>query len=276
MGAAGRTYGDIGEAGVPLSHNGFRARIRRQLALVESASMEADRRHLDAVARRDTVIFPGRHGTATLQVDGDTARVCAAQQRIISLARAARAAGDARTLAQLRADIASDLLVHGTVPGHEHLGDVPAGRLHVVVNLASILPGHESTDVAEIPGLGYLSATQVRELAVRAGSTWTRLVTDPVTGAVVDAASTYRVPANLAWLVRARDHTCRRPATAVILRTGATWTMTFRMFPVRRLRRRGARINRICTRCIVATTVRRPGSSGPAPSTVMRPSAGRP
>ncbi|RNI21047.1 hypothetical protein [Flexivirga caeni] len=36
-------------------------------------------------------------------------------------------------------------------------------------------------------------------------------MTDPVTGVVIDAANTYRVPAGMARLVKARDHTCRAP-----------------------------------------------------------------
>jgi hypothetical protein len=65
--------------------------------------------------------------------------------------------------------------------------------------------------VGEVPGLGFLSPEQVREVAVRAGSTWARLVTDPVTGEVMDAASTYRVPAGMGRLVKGCDHRCRAP-----------------------------------------------------------------
>lgn len=210
-----RTSSEDESQQIPLSHSGFRARVRRQLALVDSVAADRKRRHRDAVAGRDACTFPGRDGTATFQATGDAVRVFAAQQRVADLAKAARAAGDERPLAQLRADIAVDLLLRGVVPGDDCLGAAPAGRLHVIVDLASILPdgatGDAAMGVGEVPGLGFLSADQVRPVAVRAGSTWARLVTDPVTGQVIDAAKTYRVPAGMARLIKGRDHTCRAP-----------------------------------------------------------------
>ena len=48
--------------------------------------------------------------------------------------------------------------------------------------------------------------------ALAAGGTWRRLVTDPLSGAVVDAGrSRYRPPAAMADLVRVRDSTCTHP-----------------------------------------------------------------
>lgn len=225
-----RTTGPDGRAaGIPLSHSGFRARLRRQLALIDSESAERDRRHAAAVERRDACSFAGADGTASFQLTGDATKVFTAQQRIADLAKAARAAGDPRTLAQLRADIAADLLIRGTVPGDELLGHAPAGRLHVIVNLATLLPadaltaafgGHAAAHgVGEVPGLGFLTADQVREVAIRAGSIWTRVVTDPVTGVVIDAANTYRVPRQMDRLVRARDHTCRAPGDCGVTAT---------------------------------------------------------
>ena len=49
-------------------------------------------------------------------------------------------------------------------------------------------------------------------VALAAGGTWRRLVTDPLSGAVVDVGRTrYRPPAALADLVRARDRSCTHP-----------------------------------------------------------------
>ena len=48
--------------------------------------------------------------------------------------------------------------------------------------------------------------------ALAAGGTWKRLVTDPVSGVVIDVGRTrYRPPAGLADLVRARDRVCVFP-----------------------------------------------------------------
>ena len=52
--------------------------------------------------------------------------------------------------------------------------------------------------------------------ALAAGGTWRRLVTDPLSGAVIDVGRTrYRPPAALADLVRARDAACTHPGCAV-------------------------------------------------------------
>ena len=52
--------------------------------------------------------------------------------------------------------------------------------------------------------------------ALAAGGTWRRIVTDPLSGAVLDVGRTrYRPPAALADLVRARDGACTHPGCAV-------------------------------------------------------------
>jgi len=61
-----------------------------------------------------------------------------------------------------------------------------------------------------------VSARAARELALRAGSIWTRVVTDPLTGRAVGAtATTYKVPAGMAAQVRARDGVCRAPGCEI-------------------------------------------------------------
>nr|WP_300338492.1 HNH endonuclease signature motif containing protein [Actinomyces sp.] len=53
-------------------------------------------------------------------------------------------------------------------------------------------------------------------VALAAGGTWRRLLTDPVTGVVLDVGRTrYRPPASLADAVRARDLTCTLPGCQV-------------------------------------------------------------
>jgi hypothetical protein len=68
-----------------------------------------------------------------------------------------------------------------------------------------------------------------RDLAFEAGSTWRRLVTDPLSGQLLDyGRTTYRPPVGLAEFVKARDMTCRtptctRPATACHLDHVIAW-----------------------------------------------------
>ncbi len=64
----------------------------------------------------------------------------------------------------------------------------------------------------ELVGYGPLPAPLARDLAAKAGAVWRRIVTDPLSGAVLDVGRTsYRPPAALAEFVRARDVVCRNP-----------------------------------------------------------------
>ncbi len=78
----------------------------------------------------------------------------------------------------------------------------------VVIDLATLLglaehPGH-------LPGYGAIPPVLARELA--ADARWRRLVTDPVTGYLLDyGTTTYTPPAGLAAYVRAAARTCRAP-----------------------------------------------------------------
>ena len=66
----------------------------------------------------------------------------------------------------------------------------------------------------ELAGYGPITAETAQDLAT--DGIWTRLVTDPTTGAVLDVGRTrYRPPAALAEHVRARDRYCARPGCSV-------------------------------------------------------------
>ncbi|RPF29138.1 HNH endonuclease signature motif containing protein [Georgenia muralis] len=87
------------------------------------------------------------------------------------------------------------------------LGTTPVTIL-VTIPLTTLLGGGEP---AVLDGYGPIDPVTARALAL--GGTWRRLVTDPLTGAVLDHGRTrYRPPKDLADLVRARDRTCIRPA----------------------------------------------------------------
>ena len=88
---------------------------------------------------------------------------------------------------------------------------VPRIQINVTVALSTLL-GLDSRP-AELDGYGPLSAEQARALAH--GGVWRRLVTDPLSGAVLDVGrARYRPPADLANHVRARDGRCAEPGCA--------------------------------------------------------------
>ncbi len=85
---------------------------------------------------------------------------------------------------------------------------VPKTRINVTVALSTLMGLDEQP--GEIEGFGPIPADQARALA--AGGTWRRLVTDPLTGAVLDVGRTrYRPPADLAEHVMVRDGVCAGP-----------------------------------------------------------------
>ncbi|PYF97388.1 protein of unknown function [Georgenia satyanarayanai] len=68
----------------------------------------------------------------------------------------------------------------------------------------------EPAEIATLEGYGPISPAVARAAAL--GGTWRRIVTDPLTGTVLDHGRTrYRPPTELAELIRLRDGTCVRP-----------------------------------------------------------------
>lgn len=199
-----------------VSQQTFRRRLARDVSSAARPEIDAERVRAKARAARELHAEPAEHGMGRLDLSAEADRVFAAHERIDRLARRARAQGDRRNLAQLRSDIATDLLVHGTVPDDQLLGDAPPGRVHVVVCLSTLL-GLDQLP-AEIPGAGLLTAAQARRVALRAGSTWRRIVTDPVTGTAIDASRSYRPTQAMREQVLARDRTCRAPGCEIVAR----------------------------------------------------------
>ena len=201
----------------PLSQATFNTRLHRQLVLHSGVVGEAERTHEAAVGARRLTAEPQRNGTGFLVITGDGPRIAAAQCRVDKIARRLRRDGDGRTLDQLRADVATDLLMGGWVPGDPTftaLGGPPVAMVQLIVTLPTLLGLDHG--VGLIPGWGCVSAGQARHLALQLGSIWKRVVTDPLTGRAIEAtAGTYQVPAGMADQVKTRDGTCRAPGCEI-------------------------------------------------------------
>ncbi|WP_052436226.1 HNH endonuclease signature motif containing protein [Georgenia sp. SUBG003] len=86
------------------------------------------------------------------------------------------------------------------------VGGAPV-QINVAVPLSTLLGGGEP---GTLQGYGPIDAATARALA--AGGTWRRLVTEPLSGTVLDVGrKKYRPPADLARIIRERDRTCVRP-----------------------------------------------------------------
>ncbi|ANN16573.1 hypothetical protein SD37_13515 [Amycolatopsis orientalis] len=119
-------------------------------------------------------------------------------------ARARRAEDKSRTLDQHRADVFAERLL--AEDGHGK----PRAHIHVYVDLLTLTGARE--DPASLAGYGPVPDWLVREIASDPESTWSRLITDPATGQLLEAgADQYRSPASLARLIKARDRVCTHP-----------------------------------------------------------------
>lgn len=172
----------------------------------------AAQRHEAARADRHVRVFPLPDGMACLSVQAPAEQIQAAWQALTAAAQAERtqdATGngppvDGYTIDACRADLALDLLrrADATLPAARR------PRALITVPASTLLGGDQQP--ALLTGYGWITADAARRIA--ADATWTRLLTDPASGAVLDVGSTsYRPPADLVRHVTVRDQTCRAP-----------------------------------------------------------------
>lgn len=207
-------------------------RTARQLAAdVRATIVELD--PVEAVARREAAML-GRHvsrpvpladGMAGLWLRTGAVEASALYEAVDRAARKARFAGDGRTLDQLRADLLVERALHrGMLAGAGASNGEPIGSglaphcapgheavrvdVRVLVPLSTLLGTREEAGL--LVGHGPIDPELARSLA--RGGTWRRLVTDPLSGSVLDVGRTrYSPPAELAEHVRFRDLECVRP-----------------------------------------------------------------
>lgn len=221
-----------GGGGLDVPHARFCARLSRAVA-AHATGRDRHRQELDRRGAFAKVYT--EDGTGALEVTGQAARIAAAIERVDHIARVVRRGGDARTLGQLRSDIALDLLLHGNITpsstssdcgitgdtGEDasrmapYAGRLPAARVTVTVSAASLLGATEEPGQMDCGSrTEYLPAHVIRDVAYAAGSTWRRLVTDPVSGYLADLSTTsYAVTGQLRERVQFRDRLSRVPGS---------------------------------------------------------------
>jgi Domain of unknown function (DUF222) len=180
----------------------LRAAVRRAVLRIDPHG--AEERRQKRIRARAVVLKPGEDGTADLTATHlDAADATAAYQRLDDYARA-MTSDDGRTMDQRRADALVDLLLGRSLPTCSDT----AAQVQVTI-AASTLLGLDDQP-GELAGYGPITAEAARALA--ADGIWRRIVTDPLSGTVLDVGrTTYRPPAALADHVRTRDKTCRFP-----------------------------------------------------------------
>jgi len=170
-------------------------------SLARGARSAGDPRTLDQL-RADLLV-----GLTAGEVEGSAA--VAALARVdgdADVAPASRPATDDALGTALVAAAAADGRVVDAVP--RVCGTSRRTEIRVTVALSTLLGLDD--EPADLAGYGPITAEAARALA-RDG-TWRRIVTDPLSGAVLDVGRTrYRPPADLATHVQVRDRACARP-----------------------------------------------------------------
>ncbi len=165
----------------------------------------SDKRCRENRAGRRLVVSQGEPGVASIEIeDGPVEKVNAAYLRINREARALKTADETRTMDQLRADVALDLLLSGRG------GKSERAEVFLYMDLFTYLGLNE--DPAEMAGHGHIPASLARHIADGPNTVLRRIITDPLSGQVEDLGrDRYRPKAGLDEFVRVRDRECRRP-----------------------------------------------------------------
>ncbi len=186
--------------------------VRRAVIALDPGT--AEQRHHRARAERHVRIAPAEHGMAWLMslLPAEDAR--AVYARLDTTAHTTKTvAAEHRTLDQLRADtlIATILTDARDEPQTTHVA-TPGRRpaVSVVVPLSVLVEDDEQP--GWLDGHGPITAGHARRIAHDPTGTWRRLVTDPVSGQILDYGTTrYRPPPRLVEHVMTRDGECAFP-----------------------------------------------------------------
>jgi hypothetical protein len=179
-------------------------------------SRSVDERHRDAREKRSVWVKDVGDGMSQLGLLGPSALVHGVFERLTQMAATVQgqaqeqSEGDQRTVAQIRADLALDLLLTGAPAGHDTIDGLLAairGSVSITVPVTTLM-GQDSTP-AELDGRTLIDAGTAKALA-GAASGWDRILTHPITGAFL-AVDRYRPGSELKRYLRARDQRCRFP-----------------------------------------------------------------
>jgi hypothetical protein len=172
-----------------------RAKLSREVHKIDPQGAEARKR--ERVKSRRVSYLPLPDGMAMLSIYDTAERIRAIYQLLDQMARQAKAAGDNRSLDELRADAWFNLVAG---PNGERIKI----ELRITVP-ASVLAGL-SNHPAHLHGYGPITTNTLWELAGRT-SFWRRVITDPATGTVMEV-SRRQPPGSLREYLATRTPTC--------------------------------------------------------------------
>lgn len=161
-------------------------------------------RHAEAMEHREIEVVPERDGMATLMVTHSADAIARARAQIDARAwQLYRAPDEERTMPQLRADVAVDLLM-GKGAGTSTKVDVA-----LVVPVLTLLD--QDNEPATLQG-GTPVDTETAKRLVGEATSFTRILTDPIDGTVLDIDKrTRRIPADIKRWLGVIHETCAGP-----------------------------------------------------------------
>ena len=178
----------------------IRRKLSREILKVDPEGAEARRQR--AVQDTSVRFRPSPDGMAELLVYDRAENVRPIYDLLTTAARRAKAAGNRARTGELRAQALRDLVLG---PGRERV----VTELRVTIP-ASALAG-ASRQPVEIHGYGPATIQTLHELATSGNLFWRRVVTDPMTGVVLDIGRRRRHTRGLGEHVRTRDRHCVFP-----------------------------------------------------------------
>lgn len=204
----------------------FASRLQRCVRSADGRS--ADERRRSAARRRSVNGRIVEDGMGTFTVVAPAERVVGVLDRVDGLARAARAAGDERSLDQLRSDFLCDLALFGVVPpatcgsggdgvmngDNRVLSGAPPAMVRIVVPFE--VAAGLSDAACELPGHGWVTAAHARAIMTAAGSVWQRLAVDADSGRALELSTDRYAPTPaMVAHVQAVDGVCRAPGCQI-------------------------------------------------------------
>ena len=178
------------------------AQLHRKLIRMTCDEDPKEKARAEAIDRRGLSVIPAGHGMAHIagyvSLEHAEAFLAGIDHLVATVNHDPYHQGEARSLDQRRADALA-----GFIEDHS-FWDID---VHVVIP-ADMLIGVE-TKGASLNGSPCTRALAVK-LAWSPDARWTRLVTDPLTGVLMDVGRTkYEIPKRLRTAIRLRDVTCR-------------------------------------------------------------------
>jgi len=183
----------------------FRAKARSWRERHHPVSIEV--RHRWSARDRRVEFVRDRDAMAwlSLYLPADTA--AGIWSRATEGARALQGPDEARTLTQLRADVAADWCLRGVADGTPS----PTAQVLVTVPVLSLLAS--GAEPAVLDGYGPIPASMARRLVGDGASSLRRVLIDPRSGAPLEIGRTsYRIPKTMRQWLRLRDARCSFPA----------------------------------------------------------------